>query len=421
MGTGRLGGQLTTRGRAFAAAGGSLAACGVGLGFADLTRIGVLLLALPLMSLALLRRHRLGVSVERSAQPPRVHVGEPAEVTLAVHNTGDAVTPLMLAEEEIGYPLGDRPRFVVPRLRRAERHEVRYPVRPSRRGPHRLGPLRVRLRDPFGLSSRAVALAGTAELLVLPMVVPLGTAPRPEMGTGAEGAIPHMVALHGEDDASIRAYRDGDDLRRVHWPATARTGDLMVRQEDRPARRSAVVLLDCRASGVRGAGRDRRFEGAVTACASVTAHLAAQGYAVHLVTPETAESGRSAAPMELGEALEALALARTGPAEGWSRVIRAGQALTASGGLLLAVVGPLDEPAARELASLRRPGSTAVAIVVEDNSGRAGDPARGATVAAGACAGWLREAGWSAEVVTAGERLEPVWSSLTTALPAGAR
>ena len=43
----------------------------------------------------------------------------------------------------------------------------------------------------------------------------------PGSGVGAEGAIPHMVALHGEDDVSIREYRDGDDLRRIHWPATA--------------------------------------------------------------------------------------------------------------------------------------------------------------------------------------------------------
>ena len=54
-------------------------------------------------------------------------------------------------------------------------------------------------------------------------------------GLGSEGSVPHMIALHGEDDVSVREYRDGDDLRRIHWPATARTGDLMVRQEERPA------------------------------------------------------------------------------------------------------------------------------------------------------------------------------------------
>ena len=92
---------------------------------------------------------------------------------------------------------------------------------------------------------------------MLPRIIPLGSGRPPGSGIGAEGAIPHMVALHGEDDVSIRAYRDGDDLRRIHWPATAKTGDLMVRQEDRPARRRAVVVLDSRASGHRGTGSAR--------------------------------------------------------------------------------------------------------------------------------------------------------------------
>ncbi|OLP72781.1 hypothetical protein BJM39_09955 [Salmonella enterica subsp. enterica serovar Javiana] len=108
------------------------------------------------------------------------------------------------------------------------------------RGRHRLGPLGVRLRDPFGLSTRVAAISGSSDILVLPRILPLGGGQPPGSGVGAEGAIPHMVALHGEDDVSIRSYRDGDDLRRIHWPATAKTGELMVRQEDRPARRRAA-------------------------------------------------------------------------------------------------------------------------------------------------------------------------------------
>ena len=69
---------------------------------------------------------------------------------------------------------------------------------------------------------------------MLPRVEPLGGGHPRGDGVGAEGAIPHMVALHGEDDVAIRTYRDGDDLRRIHWPATAHRGELMVRQEDRP-------------------------------------------------------------------------------------------------------------------------------------------------------------------------------------------
>ena len=68
----------------------------------------------------------------------------------------------------------------------------------------------------------------------------------------------------------MREYRDGDDLRRIHWPASARTSGLMVRQEDRPAKRRAVVILDCRASGHAGSGRSGSLEWCVTTAASVT-------------------------------------------------------------------------------------------------------------------------------------------------------
>ena len=108
-------------------------------------------------------------------------------------------------------------------------------------------------------------------------------------GIGSEGSVPHMVALHGEDDQTVREYRDGDDLRRIHWPATARTGELMVRQEDRPAKRRAVVVLDTRAVGPRAArGRSSSLEWCVTTAASVTAHVVDAGYAVHLLTADPA-------------------------------------------------------------------------------------------------------------------------------------
>src|SRR3712207_8466628 len=43
-----------------------------------------------------------------------------------------------------------------------------------------------------------------------------------------------------------RAYRHGDDLRKVHWRATARSGELMVRLEERPWKAQATLLLDTR-------------------------------------------------------------------------------------------------------------------------------------------------------------------------------
>lgn len=411
----RLRDLLTTRGRAFVSAGITLALCGMGLGFTDLTRIGVLLVGLPLLSGLLMRRHDLRFHLERTARPGRVQVDEPALITLTIENAGAPASPLIMAEEQLDYVLGDRPRFVVPRLRRGDRQEIHYSVRSHARGRHRVGPLGVRLRDPFGLSTRVAAISGSSEVLVLPKVVPLGSGRPPGSGVGAEGAIPHMVALHGEDDVSIRAYRDGDDLRRIHWPATARTGDLMVRQEDRPARRRAAIVLDSRSSGHHGSGASSSFEWAVTACASVTAHLLDAGYAVHLVTDETAEDGRAGAAMEIDPALDILAMAQPGDDEHFAEVLHAAHPVTSSGGLVFAVVTDLDEDVARRVASLRQPGGTALAIVLNPRgftTGRRGGHDDG-TDPELACISVLRSAGWTVAMIGAQDRVESVWAAVS--------
>lgn len=410
----RLRDLLTTRGRAFVSAGITLALCGIGLGFSDLTRIGILLIALPLFSALIMRRHDLRFALDRTPRPSRVQVDEPSTVTVTIENAGPSASPLLMAEEQLDYALGDRPRFVVSRLRRGDRQEIHYTVRSHVRGRHRLGPLGVRLRDPFGLSTRVAAISGAGDILVLPRIVPLGSGRPPGSGIGAEGAIPHMVALHGEDDVSIRAYRDGDDLRRIHWPSTAKTGDLMVRQEDRPARRRAVVVLDSRAAGHRGSGSSSSLEWAVTAAASVTAHLSEQGYAVHLVTDETADDGRAGAAIDLDHALEVLAEAQAGQPEQFAEVLHAAHPVTSSGGLVIAVVTALDEDLARQVAALRQPGGTGLAMVV-DSASFGGQRRPTNAPAEPACVAVLRSAGWSAVVVGADDQLPSAWAALAGA------
>ncbi|HEY7722083.1 MAG TPA: DUF58 domain-containing protein, partial [Pedococcus sp.] len=362
-------------------------------------------------------RHDLRFALDRTARPGRVQVDEPSIVTLTLDNAGPSTSPLIMAEEQLDYALGDRPRFVIPRLRRGDRQEVHYTVRSHVRGRHRLGPLGVRLRDPFGLSTRVAAISGSGEVLVLPKVLALGAGRPPGSGIGAEGAVPHMVALHGEDDVSIRSYRDGDDLRRIHWPATAKTGELMVRQEDRPARRRAVVVLDSRASGHKGTGATSSLEWAVTAAASITAHLCEEGYAVHLITDETADDGRAGSAIEVDRALDVLAVAHPGQLEQFAEVLHAAHPVTAAGGLVIAITTDLDEDLARQVAALRQPGGTGLAIVLDPRgfgSGRA--QASGPSVPEElSSVPVLRSAGWSVIVATAADPVPAVWAAVSGA------
>jgi len=414
--------SLTTRGASFAGCGVVLVAAGILLGQHDVTRVGILLLALTVIALVLVRRHGLHLDVVRTPTPSRVAIDERAVVTVRIRNIEPAPSPVVMAEESIDYALGDRPRFVLPSLRPGDVQEVQYTVRSHTRGVHRIGPLGVRVRDPFGLTLRTAAVSGDAEIVVLPKVVPLPHGRSLGSGIGSEGSIPHMVALHGEDDQTVREYRDGDDLRRIHWPATARTGELMVRQEDRPAKRRAVVVLDTRAVGHGGSGRSSSLEWCVTTAASVTAHVADAGYAVHLLTSDPRADTGVHHDEALQDALETLARVGLGSEDSLRAVLHAANTLTSQGGLVVYVGGPVGDDDARTLSALRQPGSAGAAMVV-DPEAFAGRSRKGAADSARAEAtlATLQSSGWMTTPVDARTTPALAWAAVVGGQVVGAR
>ena len=394
------------------AAGVTLLLGGLLLGFPDITRVGVLLAALPLLAAIVTRRRSSSLDVTRRVHPAQVVVDEPANVEVVFENNSARRTQLQLAEERVDYVLGDRPRFVLPSLESGEIREIDYQVRSHVRGRHRLGPLTLRVRDPFGLATIATSLPGSSDILVLPRIEALSSGRPRGDGIGAEGAIPHMVALHGEDDVAIRSYRDGDDLRRIHWPATAHRSELMVRQEDRPARRRAVIVMDSRSGGHQGSGTQGSFEWAVTAAASIASHLAGHRYALHLVSSETITDGEATQTVEIDDALASLAVAQLGPARQFEEVLHWAHPLTSAGGLVIAIVTDRDEAVLRRIAALRQPGGTGLLFLLDSASfarGRPGPP----TDQTLALASLVAVAGWSACVVGAGMTVAQAWDTVS--------
>ena len=134
-------GVLTTRGRAFVAAGVTLVVGGLLLGFTDITRIGVLVCALPLLAGLRARRTNSGIVVTRTVHPARLLVGQTVRVVVLLENTSGRRSPLQLAEEDTHYLLEDKPRFVLPDMEPGDIREVDYEVRSQVRGRFRLGPL----------------------------------------------------------------------------------------------------------------------------------------------------------------------------------------------------------------------------------------------------------------------------------------
>src|SRR4051812_669257 len=217
------------------------------LGEQALVQLAVFVLGLPVISALTVARERFRLASRRTLTPARLPRGETAGVVLEVTNADSRPGGLWVLSEQLPPELRSSPRFVVDRLPGGGTAVLGYDVHGDRRGRHLLGPLRLRLVDPFGLVERSAVGTDTAVLLVVPRVRPLGAeGPAGGHGGGGEGSR-RTIAVHGEDDVSTREYRHGDDLRKVHWRATARTGELMVRLEERPWRAQATLLLDTRA------------------------------------------------------------------------------------------------------------------------------------------------------------------------------
>lgn len=404
---------FTGLGRGFLTAGIVLGGAGLILGFEDIVRVGVLLVVLALLALLFARRRAPRIEVHRTVTPPTAIPDERAEVRVAFTNVDRRSSRLYLAEERIDYVLGDRPRFVVATLEPGATREVTYVVRSHLRGRYTLGPITLTQRDPFGLTFVTRSLARTDELLVLPRVVPLGASHPPGSGVGNEGETPQMVALHGEEDVSIRTYHDGDDLRKVHWPATAHRGELMVRQEDRPARRSALVLLDSRESAHGGTGAAGSFEWAVSAVASVLVRLDELGYRTQLVTREALDATNSELiERTTPEMVEDLASVTLGTDQDFTRMLSAAQNRATAGRLVAAVVAAGEDDTGAELAGLRQPGAAALGFVLDSAVFENRDPG-GPSEAAVRVRDQLAAAGWRVVIVDPKMSILQAWTTVT--------
>jgi uncharacterized protein (DUF58 family) len=275
---------LTTRGRCLLAAGLAAALCSIVLNERDLLRVSVFVVALPILVCLLTAVARIGLHAERRITPGRVPVGGRAEVGLHVHSTGRLPTGGLLIQDGVPYVLGGKPRFVIEHLPRHAGTLLRYGVHPMLRGIQQIGPLKATITDPFGLAEFERDLAGVSRLIVVPRVVRLTGVPGGSgLGSGDDGSV-RLNAGQGEDDAIVRPYRQGDDLRKVHWRSTAKRDEMMVRVEESPWRGGTTILLDHRAVAHRGAGATASGEWAISFAASVCLHLHRHGHRIRLVT-----------------------------------------------------------------------------------------------------------------------------------------
>lgn len=404
------------------AVGAGVTAVGVALGVVTLVQLGLLLLVAVGLSLGMLgaahRRYRRGgLRVARAVHPHPVTVGSPATVTVTLTaRPGLSVARLDVSERaarELAGGAGLRARVA----RHRSGLTLTYPLAPDVRGRWAVGPLRVHQHDLFGLALTSGTVGEPFRVAVRPRTAPLRVTSS-AMAHDTDRAVAGS-RTPAADDALLRGYVAGDDLRRVHWPSSARRGELLVRQDEASGRRPATVLLDLAHDGP-------TTEWSIRLAASVALALARAGHHVRLLGGDTLgagdhhrpEVGAAAADAILDGTVDLRAPEDVTERHAWLRTaVDTLHADAAGTELVLAVVGALPDA---ELTALAATGETTRgrAFVRRTETTIApvpGGPPRDATRSAEQTAARLRRAGWTVCLVDPGEDLEECWERLLAA------
>jgi uncharacterized protein (DUF58 family) len=373
-------------------------------------RVGLLLLGLLTLSVLAVARIRLGLRARRTVEPRRVPVDAETTVHLDLDSATLVPSGMLRLEDSVPGAGASRPRFVIDRGGSRWHRRVTYRLRPRTRGLLEVGPLSVIVADPFGLVATTRRLADPTTLVVTPPVVSLPSIRIPGEWSGSGESRPRSIAAVGEEDVTVRPYQRGDDRRRVHWRATARHAQLMVRREEQPWQSRATLLLDNRAVAhvipehARRTPETSSLEWAVGATASIGTHLLSRGYAVRLVTDEgeatsAAWHDRSEGPGSAeGTLLEALATVEVSPSASLGRVRSLLHGAGTSSGLLVAVFARMTPDETATMARLRHDTSAALAVLLDGSAWGAG-ALSGSFLPLRSTAAILRRAGWRVAVV----------------------
>jgi uncharacterized protein (DUF58 family) len=238
---------------------------------------------------AVLRRPRL--AVVRRFGPPVATVGAPVAVEIDAKNAGWTPSGAADGADQLAWSTAAGPRVPIPPIAPRRATRLRYTIRAPHRGIYAVGPLVVDYEDPFGLVRTTLRVGSPDRLVVAPPLVRLPTTGGALTRAEGESTVIQRRASGSFDDLITREYRPGDALRRVHWKASARRGNLMVRQEEPRSHPEVRLLLDTRRSAyddvefgpMLGPSDSESFEWAIRMIGSMAAHLSDQGFRVTIL------------------------------------------------------------------------------------------------------------------------------------------
>ncbi|OFV89062.1 MAG: hypothetical protein A2V74_08920, partial [Acidobacteria bacterium RBG_16_70_10] len=284
----------------------------LGLASGSVALVGFAAAWAVLLALAFLAsRHQLGGLAAERRTAPSAFEGDLVTVDLFVENHGRRDARFVVASDLFGAGLADRQSVLEPGpLPPLHRRPLSYRAFVARQwGLYTVGPLSVGGWDPLGLWFSQRELPRVDPFEVYPRAVEIESL----SARGARATIaPREVSAAASGQSllfrGVREFAAGDDVRRIHWPATARRGAPMVREFERDLQPVFALFLDLDRRGRAGLGRKSTLEYLVRVGVSLlwTAHrrgdvfsLIAEGDRLILLPPGQGELHLAAALHEL--------------------------------------------------------------------------------------------------------------------------
>ena len=268
---------------------------------------GYVLLGVYFLSRYLAKQWTQNLSVERTADVSEpLQVGDTLTVTLKFRNNGTIPIGWVLVEEMLPEFAVRRnrvtvkgPRIQVMFLRPLQTKTVKLKLTFHGRGYYPVGPTLAETGDVFGFYRRHRTLSKPVYVMVLPVIVNLPSYDFSSKRPIGEIRLANRLFEDPTRTAGVRPYQLGDPLQRVHWGATARTGELHSRIYEPTSLAGATVLVDFHRAGYPKRSEPERSDLAITTACALA-------YAVSLLNQQLglASNGRDAAERIRTEALD---------------------------------------------------------------------------------------------------------------------
>ncbi|HEX4897396.1 MAG TPA: DUF58 domain-containing protein [Candidatus Limnocylindrales bacterium] len=208
------------------------------------------------------------------------HVGDRLRVTYTLRNTSRVPKFWLEVHNPTSLPAGLPGRAISLGPRSERSWLVRTPL--TRRGHFRVEPLQIRTGDPFGFFESSAAVGTGVTVVIYPRIEALPLWKLPAANIDGSHAMPERTLQTTPLATTVRPWAPGDAFNRIHWKATARHGDIHVKEFDLEQTADAWIVLDLDRATQVGRGDESTVEVAVRAAASIADKAIQENRAVGL-------------------------------------------------------------------------------------------------------------------------------------------